>query len=481
MEDKNKKDKDDLITTKKRPNVVIYTIFMAIIFFVITELVIWGKASSIILDSVLNEPQGYLVISEAVLTSLILIVLFLFGNSYVFTQKKERLTKGLLYGSFFLTGSILFSIVGIFEGSFTNLLAVLNLLIGCFLIGLAEELLCRGWLLNEFLERFGETKKGIWYSIIISGLIFGLMHLGNILNGQDAITTLFQVCNATGAGILFGLIYYKTKNIWSVVLLHGIWDFSSFLSDIAPITELQENFKSFSVLSMIFVLIAVFIQLLNLTPYLKDINAEPKKSKVILIGLFSFIFYLIFTGIAGSISMTHGNTYEYDEIEIEDYSVTKDNYEDYYIDYIREVSDDNQDDNKEFDNETYSFKVTRSNKYENLIITNQNTGYEVIIKCNRLLDYLVLEQDDYYILGYIDYYDSVNVYLKYYYIYKENITNDNSFLNNIKDNMKKYIVSGKPYLRVIYDRREDQSYISSYSDDYGYFVLLGEDKVSILK
>ena len=66
---------------------------------------------------------------------------------------------------FIIASSFTFLIFGLGSGAIFVGKPVVNLLIGCFLVGVAEEFLCRGWLFNEFLERFGETKKGVWFSI----------------------------------------------------------------------------------------------------------------------------------------------------------------------------------------------------------------------------------------------------------------------------------------------------------------------------
>ena len=86
----------------KKPNVIAYTISMLVLFVILIELVIMGVASSLIAQSVIPEPGGTLVISEAILASLVLIVMLAYGNSYVFTQKKEKVTKGLFYACFIL-------------------------------------------------------------------------------------------------------------------------------------------------------------------------------------------------------------------------------------------------------------------------------------------------------------------------------------------------------------------------------------------
>ena len=43
---------------------------------------------------------------------------------------------------------------------------------------------------------------------------------------QTLFETIMQVLQTTSVGILLGAIYFRTKNIWSVVALHGFYDFA---------------------------------------------------------------------------------------------------------------------------------------------------------------------------------------------------------------------------------------------------------------
>ncbi len=320
---------------KKKPNVILFTLLMIIIFLFITEGIIWGYGGNLIYYTISNHPQGNLVVSEAILAVMVFIVLLIFKNGYIFTEKKEKIGVGLFYGLFYLLGSILFMLLyGVYAGGFKSGLTIINVVIGCFLVGLCEEFLCRGWLLNEFLERYGDNKKGIWYSIIISGIIFGLMHLGNIfVVGQNPILTITQIINAAALGTIFGVIYYKTKNIWSVVLLHGLWDFSLYLGVVAPISDKTEVLSSFSVIGLIFTILMMGAELVNIIPYVKDIDAKPKKSDIITCAILSIIFYLIFLIVSASFTAKIGNTYEYKELYLDNYAVTTDNYDEYMINY----------------------------------------------------------------------------------------------------------------------------------------------------
>ncbi len=476
---------------KKKPNIVLYTILMLIVFIIITELIIWGYGSGIILEAITNYPQGNLVITEAVLASLVLIVMLLFKNSYVFTQKREKFTKGLFYGLYYIFGFIILTLIsGVASQGFKGGLSIINLIVGCFFVGVAEEFLCRGWLLNEFLERFGDTKKGVWYSIFVSGIIFGLIHLGNIYSmGQSVPQTIIQVISAAGTGIVFGLIYYKTKNIWSVVVLHGLWDFSIFLSDVAPVSATIESVSSFTIVGAIFSILMVAAELLNLIPYIKDIDAKPKKGSVILCSGIGIVFCMIFTILSGLATTKFGNEYYFDSISIKNYSITRDNYEEYYINYTKPIvtlSDSTDENNLEFNEnvtpvqEDYKFSL-KMNDDDNLVFTNLNTNYSIVFECESLYDYIIMEPNNsYYILAYVDYTDSSNPFLNYIYIDKDKLSNDNEYMDNIKNNMKKYLLSERSELLILNDREKNISYLSAYNVDYGHYLLVSEDKMAIL-
>lgn len=456
---------------KKKPNIILYTVLMAIVFIIITELLIWGYGGQLLVKSIFNYPQGSAIVHESILAMLVLIVMLIFHNSYVFTQKKANLKKGLFYGLFYIIGGLLFMTISI-PGLITlkSGYALINVTILCLLIGICEEFLCRGWLLNEFLERFGDTKKGIWYSIIVSGLIFGLMHIANIFAGQDAIGTIMQVVSASATGIVLGLIYYKTKNIWSVIILHGFWDFSLFLKDIIPITERTASTVSFSVIGLIFSILSALAILMNIIPYIKDIDNEPSKDKVISFSVISIVLFLIFGMANGLTQTTIGETYKYKNLSLDEYAITNDNYSKYYINYRQE----NFTDVEELSFELYS------NKDNNLVLRNNIIGDSILFECKNLYDYIILEEKEFYVIAYIDYADTDNVFINYNYLYKDKLSNDERYLDNVKKSMKKYLLPDVSKLIVVEDRDNNNSYVSAYNYDYGYFVLTKENEMAIL-
>lgn len=470
---------------KKKTNVSLYTILMTIVFIFITEVIIWRKGSNSILYAISYYPKGQLVLKEAILSALVLIVMILFGNSYVFTQKREKLRKGLYYGLYIIIFSALMILIQIptiiraFNNDMTTtMMTLINLLIGCFLVGVAEEFLCRGWLLNEFLERFGNNKKGVyesvWYSIIISGLIFGILHLANVYSNHDLVGTIIQVMNAAAGGVMYGLIYYKTRNIWSVVVLHALWDFSLFLNELSPTMSTVESYTIASVLGLIISLLMIGSELINIFPYTKNIDEEPKKKSVIILACASVFWYIIFLLANSAVTMNIGNEYKFDKITLNDYSVTYDNYSDYFIEYTNNVEVKGA--NHKSYIEKYLIKLSKNDK-DNLVLTNLNTNYSVEIECDNLYDYIIMEEQDYYVLAYVDYQGN-NPYFKYVYINKSELSNDNSLLDKIKNNIKLYVLPEVMDIQQYNDREKKISYVGVSDQDYGIYLLISEDKMA---
>ncbi|UCD54418.1 MAG: CPBP family intramembrane metalloprotease [Dehalococcoidia bacterium] len=78
----------------------------------------------------------------------------------------------------------------------------------CF-VGLGEELLFRGLVQRDLMKALG-WKQGI----LLASLMFAVMHLT-----WRSVPELFFVF---GAGLLLGYIYYRTKNLTTPIVAHGV-------------------------------------------------------------------------------------------------------------------------------------------------------------------------------------------------------------------------------------------------------------------
>ena len=81
-------------------------------------------------------------------------------------------------------------------------------------VALSEEILCRGYILNNLM---GTMNK--YYALAISSAIFALMHSFNSNLSWFGMLDLFI------AGILLGSTYIYTKNLWFPISFHLFWNF----------------------------------------------------------------------------------------------------------------------------------------------------------------------------------------------------------------------------------------------------------------
>lgn len=80
-----------------------------------------------------------------------------------------------------------------------------------FFHSIIQEILARGILLQSLMNFFGEKKK--WIALVIASFFFSIIHL---YLGIIAVITTFI------AGLIFGAIYIRHRNIYGVSILHAI-------------------------------------------------------------------------------------------------------------------------------------------------------------------------------------------------------------------------------------------------------------------
>lgn len=83
------------------------------------------------------------------------------------------------------------------------------------LIAFSEELVFRGYILSNLLESF----KNKWVALAISAGLFAAFHITNPGMHSLALANLFL------AGLLLGINYIYTKNLWFSILFHLSWNF----------------------------------------------------------------------------------------------------------------------------------------------------------------------------------------------------------------------------------------------------------------
>ncbi len=81
-------------------------------------------------------------------------------------------------------------------------------------VAFVEELLFRGYLLNNLMQSMNK-----WGALSITAALFSLFH------GSNPDITVFAVVNIFLAGILLGINYIFTKNLWFGILFHFAWNY----------------------------------------------------------------------------------------------------------------------------------------------------------------------------------------------------------------------------------------------------------------
>ena len=89
--------------------------------------------------------------------------------------------------------------------------------------GFSEEVIFRG-LPMSYLKRQLRSEKQVPLIVCITGIVFGLIHLTNILIGASVSASLVQFVTASFIGIFFGAVLMRGGNIFVPILLHSLHD-----------------------------------------------------------------------------------------------------------------------------------------------------------------------------------------------------------------------------------------------------------------
>ena len=143
-------------------------------------------AAFFLADTVSLPGYGSSMIAEFMAGVVAFLLLCLFGYLGVLGEKGKGFIHGLYIGGF-LTGYCCLELAAQLyvqmmtpDAKVVSALEILFFAATMFLIGWTEELIFRGVILNLFLERFSKTKRGILWAVILSGVLFGAVHLTNI-------------------------------------------------------------------------------------------------------------------------------------------------------------------------------------------------------------------------------------------------------------------------------------------------------------
>lgn len=194
----------------KKSNYPIIFIFILLI----VTLIISGILAGII--NIFIKDISISISISRIIVSIFMIFTFYNKENYKYNFKGFKLMLPLL----------LFGLYKIPLCFYTNG-TISNILVG-FICGLApgiyEEILFREIFINRLNRKYQSNMK----ILLISTTIFSLTHLTNIV-GQDLISVILQVTFSFAAGLAFGGVYIKTKDLCSVIIAHAFTDITGYI------------------------------------------------------------------------------------------------------------------------------------------------------------------------------------------------------------------------------------------------------------
>ncbi|MCP1415727.1 CPBP family intramembrane glutamic endopeptidase [Paenarthrobacter sp. A20] len=188
-----------------------------------------AAGDQIVAEDILRTPQSVffslmlpLIIGSAVLAA------FVYSVGWfkpLFAPQPVKGSWWMWAAPFFLVAAIVLRFLGINYGSYQASVALLTLLTG-LLIGFAEEILTRGIV----VKMLRDSGKSEWVVMVLSSLVFALLHSANAISGLPILTVLLTVVFTFGFGICMYLTLRVTGNLIWPVILHALYDPTLFLS-----------------------------------------------------------------------------------------------------------------------------------------------------------------------------------------------------------------------------------------------------------
>ena len=450
--------------SKLKKNIFLYFLGMSVIFIIIY--LFKNLLTNVLFNNIANSRFGNEFIFEALWAELALVVLYLFKNKYVVNSEKESFNRAFIYIIPLLVISVcimISNIVGIAKNPI-NFYSLFSLAALSFFVALVEEFLCRGWILNEFLDKFSNTKNGIMLSILFTSIIFALIHFfgrGLFLNFTYSI---MSILNSFAFGIIMSLIFYKTKNIWPLIFIHSIWDFSINIPDSANLSNCfiksttENTIIIYTLVSGILLILALVMLCYWMYRRTDLYQTAIKKSNYNFIAIFAVIIY-VFINVFLPKPVGYNKYYvcaKYDKTKMPaEYNYSYHMISDYF------VKSDN-----------YDFVLNSSGLTKTVELKNNNTGDKVVVS-DYFEKYLLIENKSEYII-FVQKDDNNILYGKYS---KEKISNDMDYLKNVKDNLIEFYLPDIDNIATFNINGDDTVYPFIVTKLNNYFYINGDNKL----
>ncbi|GGE58090.1 CPBP family intramembrane glutamic endopeptidase [Priestia taiwanensis] len=132
--------------------------------------------------------------------------------------KMDNVYKGVRFGlafSLLLGLYFTFNVYIVNNQSFNFHLSLSNYINGILLVGITEEIVFRGFVLQELNKRLS-----FWKANVITSLLFLIIHYGIWLH-DGVFFAIGSHIYIFLVGLFFGFVFKKSGSLWAVVILHS--------------------------------------------------------------------------------------------------------------------------------------------------------------------------------------------------------------------------------------------------------------------
>lgn len=219
----------------KTKNIAITLVIYYVVLFTVWLCVEWAFHLKFISTS---DPVNYWLIQSGIKEGVLKIVIWLIPAILLIRAYKSRLFLSLeemfrnrvnwlkLLQVFLLfTIYLVLGVYDIFDGTISIVPGfVWSQLLWVLFVGITEEMVFRGWLLNTTIQ--GASKLKQWAMVAINSLLFLGIHvpIWIFTNQLDIVFSSFSFMSVIALSFIFSWTFIKTKSIVPAIILHMYWD-----------------------------------------------------------------------------------------------------------------------------------------------------------------------------------------------------------------------------------------------------------------
>ncbi len=206
-----------------------------LVLFVFCSIIAWLAVALIfsgIASAVLDRPYGdAFALTIGRLAATICCLLLVWHLGWLKMSGIARLGNWLVWliavGSMvYSAGASLLAFYGAVAFDFSSLIRLPDaraVVMVSMMVGLSEEILFRGLVLCALSRAWGNTRLGVTGSIVLTSLLFAVLHITQVLTDEIPITmALLLTVQAFVTAFWWGVVVLFGRSIWPAVMLHFV-------------------------------------------------------------------------------------------------------------------------------------------------------------------------------------------------------------------------------------------------------------------